>query len=189
MAAAMDNSGRISAVEPVRARFHRLKANLARCGVANARLYLKDGRRVGRLVPERFDRVLLDAPCSTEAGFRAGAPQTWRHWGPRKLRETSRKQRGLILSAFQALRPGGVLVYCTCSFAPEENEAVVDHLLAEAGSSCRTEPVDLPPVVPVRPALARWEGRSFHPGVARAARILPDARFEGFFLCRLRKMG
>ena len=189
MAAAMENSGVISAVEPVRGRFHRLRANLARCGVTNARLYCKDGRRVGGQVPERFDRVLLDAPCSTEAGMRAADPRTWRHWSPRKLRETSRKQRGLILSAFRALRPGGVLVYCTCSFAPEENEAVVDHLLGEVGAACAVEPCELPAEVPLRPALWGWGGRTFHGAVARAVRVLPDARFEGFFLCRIRKLG
>ena len=62
MAAAMGNRGRIAAVEPVKGRFHRLRANVARCGAANVDFYLSDGRGVGRKVPERFDAVLLDAP-------------------------------------------------------------------------------------------------------------------------------
>ena len=62
LAARMRNSGRIAAVEPVKGRFHRLRANLARCGVSNAQLYLADGRTIGRKVPERFDRVLLRCP-------------------------------------------------------------------------------------------------------------------------------
>ena len=189
IAAAMENTGSLSAVEAVRPRFHRLKANLARCGVTHARLYLKDGRRVGRAVPERFDRVLLDAPCSTEGGFRTADPRTWRQWSLRKVQECARKQRGLLLSAFQALRPGGVLVYCTCTFAPEENEAVVDALLARARGQAELEPLALPAGVPVQSGLTRWEKHRFAASLVHAVRILPDHRFGGFFLCRIRKCG
>ena len=63
IAAEMDNRGRIAAVESVKGRFHRMRANLARCGVSNTQFYLADGRSIGRKVAERFHRVLLDAPC------------------------------------------------------------------------------------------------------------------------------
>ena len=70
MAARMQNTGRIAAVEPIRGRFHRMQANLRRCGVTNVQFYQRDGRGVGRAVPDRFDRVLLDAPCSSESRMR-----------------------------------------------------------------------------------------------------------------------
>ena len=88
-----------------------------------------DGRSIGRKVPERFDRVLLDSPCSSESRIRLDDPSTYQHWSPRKTREMVRKQRGLIRSAYLALKPGGELVYCTCAFSVEENEQVVDYLL------------------------------------------------------------
>ena len=59
----------MAAVEPVKARFYRLKANLQRLGAGHVHTYLKDGAIVGKLTPQRFDRVLLDAPCSSEAQF------------------------------------------------------------------------------------------------------------------------
>jgi 16S rRNA (cytosine1407-C5)-methyltransferase len=82
LAALMQNSGRLSAVEAVKGRFFRLRANLERGGVTNARTFLMDGRAVGRKCPEMFDRVLLDAPCSSEARFSRLDPRSWAHWSP-----------------------------------------------------------------------------------------------------------
>ena len=187
LAARMGNSGRIAAVEPVRGRFHRLRANLDRCGVSNTQLYLADGRGIGRKVPERFDRVLLDAPCSSEARMRLEDKATHAHWKPRKIREASAKQTGLLRSAWRALKPGGVLVYCTCSFAPEENELVVNRLL-KAESGAAPEPLDFADV-PRQAGLTAWRGRECDPRLARAVRVLPDDLWDGFFVCRIRKNG
>lgn len=121
-AARMCNAGSILAVDAVKSRFFRLRANLERCGVANTRCRLDDGRNFGHRMPEQFDRVLLDAPCSSEARIRAGEPATLRHWSPRKVREAAHKQRGLIRSAFACLKPGGTLVYCTCSCSRRETK-------------------------------------------------------------------
>lgn len=185
MAALMRNTGRIAAVEPVKARFHRMRANLARCGASNVRFYQADGRSIGRKVPGRFDRVLLDAPCSSESRIRLGEPASYAHWKPRKIRECARKQRALILSAFAALRPGGRLLYCTCSFAPEENELVVAHLLREAPDA-EVLPVALPGA-PAVAALTSWEQTSLDERIGLARRIVPDDLWDGFFLCLLRR--
>lgn len=183
MAAAMANRGRIAAVEPIKGRFHRMRANLARCGVTNVQFYQVDGRTIGRKVPERFDRVLLDAPCSSEARFRLDDPASFAHWKLRKVRECARKQRALIRSAFAALRPGGELVYCTCSFAPEENELVVNHLL-ETEAAAEIVPVTGGPGVP---ACVEWQGSILDERLTRARRIVPDDLFDGFFLARIVK--
>lgn len=89
------------------------------------------GERLEKKTPERFDRVLLDAPCSGESRIHQDDPASWQHWKLRKIKEQARKQYGLIRSAFAALKPGGTLLYCTCSFAPEENEAVVSDFLTD----------------------------------------------------------
>lgn len=185
MAIQMGNRGRIAAVEPVKGRFHRMRANLERCGVTNTDFYLADGRGIGRKVPERFDRVLLDAPCSSEARFRLSEPDTYRHWKLRKVKESVRKQRSLIRSAFAALKPDGLLLYSTCSFAPEENELVIDHLLT---AELLAEPLELVLPAPLwREGLTEWRGRTLDPRLSRARRILPDGLWEGFFACLLRK--
>lgn len=173
IAAMMQNVGRLAAVEPIRARFFRLRANLDRCGVEIARCYQDDGRRIGRKTPARFDRVLLDAPCASEARFRVDDPSSFAHWTPRKTKEVVRKQRGLIASAFQALKPGGTLVYCTCSLSVKENEGVVEWLL-------RREPSAdvVPAVVPIETDAGRIDG---------TIRIWPDDLFDGFFVAKISK--
>lgn len=178
-------TGRLALVEPVKARFHRLRANLKRCGVHQADYYQRDGRGVGVAVGERFHRVLLDAPCSSESRFHVSRPESAAQWSARKVKESARKQRRLILSAYRALRPGGTLVYSTCAFGPEENECVVAHLL-------RTEPaavldplsVGVPPELS-RPGLARWEATDTH--AESTLRIVPDDLWNGFFVARVRK--
>jgi len=186
IAAIMQNRGRLACVEPVRGRFFRLKANLDRCGVTIAQLYLKDGRGVGRAVPDRFDRVMLDAPCSSEARFRAGDPETFRHWSERKIREASRKQRGLIRSGFAALKPGGRMVYATCSLAPEENEAIVDELL-RVEAIAEVVPFTPPDTVASLPGLPGWRSREFHASIAFTRRILPRDGLTAFYVAVIEK--
>lgn len=184
MAARMQNTGRIAAVEPIRGRFHRMQANLSRCGVTNVQFYLRDGRGVGRAVPERFDRVLLDAPCSSESRMRWQDPKTYQHWSLRKVRETQRKQRSLLRSAYAALKPGGVLVYCTCSFAPEENEVVVDSLLGKSDAQLLS--IDGAPRNSL-PGLTHWAGKNLRPELTLSRRILPNSIWDGFYLARIAK--
>jgi len=185
MAAMMANQGQISAVEPVRDRYFRLKNNLEQQGVSIARTYQKDGRAVGALVPERFDRVLLDAPCSSEARFDLNDASSMAHWSPAKVREVAHKQKRLLLSAIHALKPGGVLVYSTCSFAPEENECILHATLRSLGDAVQLEAVRLP--VAHQPGLTEWDGKALNPAVAHSVRVLPDALIDGFFLARLVK--
>ena len=187
IAALMRNEGRIAAVEPIRGRYYKLQANLRRGGATIVRTYRADGRSVGRRAPERFDRVLLDAPCSGEARFHRRRPSSWATWSPRKIRECARKQRGLLRSALAALKPGGTLLYCTCAFAPEENELVVDDCVCRAGEGIEIAPIELGVAAAVQPGWTRWEDHPMHPDLALAVRILPDERFDGFFFCKLVK--
>lgn len=186
IAAEMKNLGRIAAVESVRGRFHRMRANLARCGVSNTAFYLADGRSIGRKVPQRFHRVLLDAPCSSEARIRFAEPVSFRHWKLRKIKECARKQRALLRSAYAALRSGGSMIYCTCSFAPEENELIVDYLLGREPTA-RILEVDCASAV-TREGLCEWRHKKLDPQLSRARRILPDELWDGFFICRIQKV-
>lgn len=185
IAALMGNTGRVAAVEPVAGRFHRLRANVERCGVSCVDFYKRDGRTVGRAVPESFDRVILDAPCSSEARMRWHDASTYKHWQLRKIKETQSKQKALIMSAYQALKPGGLMVYCTCSFAPEENELVVAHLLKR--TSAELLDIDIERPTNAQPGLASWRGKTLKGPLTKTVRIVPDMVWDGFFVAKVRK--
>lgn len=188
MAEMMGNAGKISAVEPVSGRFHRLKANLDRMGITNTRCYLKDGREIGRLKPDTFQRVMLDAPCSSESRFRADAPDSIDHWSLRKVAECARKQERLILSAYDGLAPGGQLLYCTCSYAPEENERIVAHLLKKrAGAEVLPPPAWVQSLSNARPGIGSWQDKPLPAACAQTLRVWPTAEMDGFYLALIRK--
>ncbi len=187
IACLMRNEGELVANDNNRVRFYKLKANLERQGVRNAQVSLRYGESFGRRFPEHFDRVLLDAPCSSEGRFNVREPKTYRYWKPSKVHEMARKQRRLLASAFKALRPGGVLVYSTCTFAPEENEMVIEDFLRRFPDGARLDAMDLHHLKNACRALLGWEGKRFNPSMARAVRILPTELMHGFFIAKIRK--
>ncbi|MEM6645416.1 MAG: RsmB/NOP family class I SAM-dependent RNA methyltransferase [Bacteroidota bacterium] len=177
----------LAAVEVVRGRFFKLRANLKAQGAEWVETYHTNGENVWRHRPNHFDRVLLDAPCSSEGRFHRSDPESWAYWSPRKVKEMARKQQRLLYSAGHAARPGGYIVYATCSFAPEENERILAKALKTFGDGLTLEPLglDLPCMTP---PLAAWRGKVFPEAIQHARRILPDARHQGFFVARLRKV-
>ena len=189
-AAAMDNRGRLAVVEPIKKRFHQLKANLERCGVTISACYLRDGRGVGRAVGERFDRVLLDAPCSSEGRINWSDPSTYHQWSMRKVKECQRKQKSLLRSAFAALKPGGVLVYCTCSLGPDENELVVAHLLQKTDAEVINTLSDVVELgIDVQAGCTTWAGKALPAALAGTVRVVPKDPWAGFYIAKLVKPG
>lgn len=166
MAQKMCNAGAICAIEYNRRRIPSVIFNLSRCGVLNTSLYNIDARTVGSL-KMRFDRVLLDAPCTCEGIISKDKTRKTSH-DPSDIEESSRQQQEMLLEATKAVKPGGLLVYSTCSFAPEENEAVIQNLLEVLGDSVVIEPVSRG-----LPGLTRFDDRRFHPSLSRTARLYP----------------
>ena len=186
IACLMKGEGKIVANDNNKVRFFKLKANVELQGASNVTLSLKHGESFGREHPEQFDRVLLDAPCSAEGRFDIHEPASYRYWKPIKIREMARKQRRLFLSAVSALRPGGILVYSTCTFAPEENEEMIDWALKKLVGKIRIEKITLP--FPNQSGgLSAWEGMAFDPAVKQTVRVLPNPQMEGFFVAKVRK--
>ncbi len=185
----MENRGRLAAVEKVRKRFYKLKENLSHNGASVAEPVLANGENCWRYYPGIFDRVLLDAPCSTEGRFLASDPDTYRFWSMRKIKEMVRKQNRLLFSAVQCLKPGGTIVYSTCTFAPEENEGVIDRILQRFQGTLQLEEMELPGNIRWLPGMKGWKHKQFDASLNKARRIIPDAIHEGFFICKIRKTG
>lgn len=130
IAARMGNHGAILANEFSASRVKVLHANISRCGIHNVALTHFDGRVFGAALPEAFDAILLDAPCSGEGVVRKD-PDALKNWSVESNLDIAATQRELIDSAFHALRPGGTLVYSTCTLNRDENEDVCLWLKAQ----------------------------------------------------------
>lgn len=185
MAALMKNEGTITALEAVRPRFYKLKAVSALLGAGNIEFRVMDARRFRD--SQGFDKILVDAPCSSEGRFCAGDPDSFGYWSARKIKEMVRKQRGIVLSASRLLKPGGVMVYSTCTFAPEENEGVVDWLLRKTEGRLALLDIDFEGTL-TYPALTQWETRDFDPRVSRCRRVLPSENRDGFFIAKFQSL-
>ncbi|MDX1811739.1 MAG: RsmB/NOP family class I SAM-dependent RNA methyltransferase [Gammaproteobacteria bacterium] len=186
IAASMNNEGWISAVEINKSRFFKLKDNLALQGITNVHTYLMDGSIVWQKCPEEFDKILVDAPCSSESRFNENEPETFAYWSDKKIREMVKKQKRLIFSAFLSLKPGGSMVYATCSFAPEENEQILNYLLRKFSGNAVLEAIELP-LDNIQHGLTEWKGKKLDSSIKNAIRILPNGIMDGFFVCKIRK--
>lgn len=186
IAALMNNIGRIAAVEAVRDRFFRLLNNVKLAGANIVATYHKDGTTLGRIVPARFDRVLLDSPCSAEARFNPDDPKSFAFWSEKKILEMNRKQKKLIYSAIQCLKPNGTLVYCTCSYAPEENEAIVQYALNKFGGELEIQAFDTP-FSNYQVGLTQWQNTVFSSELQKSIRIIPNELMAGFYICKILK--
>jgi len=185
MAAVMNNTGRILANDVSRARFFKMKANMENLGVRNVDYRVSKGENVGRKMSGVFDRVLLDAPCSGEGRFHLSDPESFSGWKLSKYKSLVPRQKMLFYSAWQALKPGGTLVYSTCTFAPEENEGILDWALE------KFETMKILPVNQRMPnwtaGMTAWGKHTYDAQVENAVRILPDGVMEGFFSAKILK--
>ena len=124
-----------------------LSRNMERLGVANALVTNEHPERLADRFPAFFDRVLVDAPCSGEGMFRKEEAAVT-DWSQETVEMCARRQAEILHSAAQMLRPGGRLVYSTCTFAPEEDEGAVAAFL-EAHPEFEPEIIEAPWFVPV----------------------------------------
>ncbi len=132
--AMMASTGRLYAFDVADRRLANLKPRLARSGLSNVMPQLIASERDARVkrLAGKLDRVLVDAPCSGLGTLRRNPDLKFRQ-SPESVAELSGKQTAILHAAARLPKPGGRLVYATCSLLPEENEAVVDRLLAEGG--------------------------------------------------------
>lgn len=128
LAAILRNKGLVVANELSASRLKSLHNNLVRCGILNTAMSHHDGRKFADFVPESFDYILLDAPCGGEGTVRKDI-HALENWDLEKVKEIGRLQQELILSAYQSLKPGGKLVYSTCTLSVEENQDIANYLL------------------------------------------------------------
>ncbi len=178
IADALAGSGTLVTNDASRGRVGALSQTLKRHGVFNSIRIIRDGQGFPAAAGT-WDRILVDAPCSCEGTYRKTGG--WSGSSPTTFRErlTARQTR-LLTRALRLVRRGGRVVYSTCTFAPEENEAVVAAALASVDGCFRIRPVTLDGL-DLAPGLTAWNGAQWDEALAGCVRLWPHHNDTGGF--------
>lgn len=168
-------------IHPARAKV--LSQNVERMGISNSVVSSEEPAALAGRFPCFFDRILVDAPCSGEGMFRKD-PEARGQWSPEHVRVCARRQKEILDEAALMLKPGGRLVYSTCTFSPEEDEGTVEGFLRR-NPDFSVEPMNI--CLPLSPGRPSWTDGG-DPSLAQTFRIWPhEARGEGHYLAVLKK--
>ena len=174
-----NNEAHIVANDISKFRVRRLKSIVDKYGLST-----EITNESGRKISGKFDKILLDAPCSGE-GMVNKRDKLFEHWLEKRVKRFSKVQKKLLLHAFEILKKGGTLAYSTCTFEPEENEEVVDFLLKKYPEA---EPESVAVNIVHASGLTEWNGKEYDPRLSRCVRIYPFHNGTGgFFVAKIRK--
>ena len=173
-----DTGGMLISNEPDKSRNSILCSNIERMGFKNVAVTCMYPYELAKIYPAYFDAILVDAPCSGEGMFRK-YPESVEQWSIANINNCAIRQKDILSSAVSMLKPGGMLVYSTCTYAPEEDEEIADHICDILG----LESADAPEIVTgyaVAVPLNSGTAYRFYPHISKG---------EGQFMAYFRKPG
>lgn len=177
LGAKLNGEGLLLANDISNSRAKALLKNLELMGIPNIYVTSETSEKLAKILPEFFDKILVDAPCSGEGMFRK-EPRMMADWEQQGPEYYSKLQREIILDAADMLRPGGKLLYSTCTFSELENEGTIQYLLEQRPDM---------KLIPCAPYEGLAKGRR---GLEACVRIFPHRmNGEGHFLALLEKQG
>lgn len=183
LAAQMQGEGILVANEIDSKRIKALVENLERCGVTNAVVLNETPSHLAARFPQYFDGILIDAPCSGEGMFRKD-PETSTRWSLKAVEKCAKLQYEILSAAAPMLRPGGRLVYSTCTFNPSENEQVIATFLENHPAF---EIMSIKAASHYQPGRPDWSENPV-PALKEAGRLWPHhLKGEGHFVVLLEK--
>lgn len=181
----INNNATILANDMNEIRRKRLEYNIEKQGASSIIVLGSDGRTIGKRLKNYFDRILLDAPCSGEGIITLKKNKKLLSWNKKKILSHSKMQKKLFDSAYNALKPGGTIVYSTCTINPFENEEIIDYALNKY-NDLRLEKIDLDIKNSIR-GLTKYKDKNYNEELYKAIRIIPNEYMEGFFIAKLIK--
>jgi 16S rRNA C967 or C1407 C5-methylase (RsmB/RsmF family) len=190
MAMMMGNIGKITALEQNPIRYEKLIHN---CALQWATIV--EGKRMDAKVYldplgiTKFNKILLDAQCSAEGRISLSNDKTYGFWSLENIKKKAEVQYDLLSRAITRLEKWGILVYSTCTLAPEENEWVITRVLAE-NKNITLESIDigLGEKSWRREGITTFGSQKYSEEMKKAVRILPSEETEGFFIAKIAKI-
>ena len=180
----MNNEGLIIGNDVSGLRLAPLGVNIQRMGLKNSIQTLRDATKIDW--DFQFDKILLDAPCSGVGTIRKSL-KTINMWNPKTVKHITNMQRKLLNHVWTKLKPGGTLVYSTCSTEPEEDEEIISDFL-DKHTDAKVEEINLEGFKRGDPVL-EFEGKTYNQEVSKTLRVWPqDNDTEGFFVAKLTKL-
>ena len=173
IAALMQNKGEITAVDTSFERLKKINENCERLGITAIKAITGDAAKLQ--FDKKFDRVLVDAPCSNTGVLAARADARWQK-KPEDIKSLSELQMNILKNAAKQLKPGGILVYSTCSIEPEENIFLINRFLEENKD-----------LIPENFKQGHAFGDKEFPGMLQI--LQSKYNIDGFFIAKLKKMG
>jgi NOL1/NOP2/sun family putative RNA methylase len=185
----MGGQGTVIANDKSFGRLRALRSTQERLGLFNLALSAWDGQQLWHKSRGIFDRVLADVPCSCEGTVRKTGTLGYEQEDTTYRKHLHQTQKQLLLQALQLVKVGGTVVYSTCTFDPDENEAVLAHAFQKYGDLIELLPMDFPGLV-YEKGLSAWQGQHYGVDLSLAMRIYPHHNDTGgFFIACLRKKG
>ncbi len=188
VAARMQNDGELWLNDAIKPRAEKLSELAALYNVKYAHVTTHQAQYLDKYLDhEFFDRILLDVQCTGEGRVDLRRSDALKHWSEDRLREYSFAQTKMLSAAYKLLKPGGTMVYSTCSLSPEENEIPVTRILS------RHLDLDVANAMVAVPTISRglvaWRRERLDRRLSGAIRVCPTRDYEGFFIAALVKAG
>ena len=175
IASLVQNKANITACEMNSIRAERLKYNIEKQGASSVYVMQKDSRQIDDFF--KFDQILLDAPCSGSGTLNFDDINLEKYFTPGLIEKSIKSQLALLRKAINIVKPGGEIVYSTCSILEEENEKVLNEILKN--ENLKIVPINVEPNAQIPLLPTKIEGTIC---------ILPNQFFEGFFVSKIRKI-
>jgi 16S rRNA (cytosine1407-C5)-methyltransferase len=194
--ALLENTWSVTANEIDAIRFERLKYNIDHLWCKNVTIINNDARKLWNktspLAPLLtgeggkgiFDKILADLPCSAEGRIFLKNQKSFWYWSEKNIEKHAKLQKQILSSVIPLLKSWWILVYSTCTIAPEENEAIVNWMIQNFD-------LDVIPIDMEYKYLKKWitefQWETYHPSCKNTIRCIPSDETEGFYIAKLRK--
>ncbi len=183
----MQGQGTVIANDKSFGRLRALRSTQERLGLFNLALSAQDGQLLWPKYTEVFDKILADVPCSCEGTIRKAGSLDYEEDETNYRQFLQSTQKKLLLQALQLVKVGGTVVYSTCTFDPNENEAILSHAFSKYGDAIELMPMHFPGLK-YESGLKNWQGKAFEGDLQNAIRIYPQHNDTGgFFIACIKK--